>query len=83
VHVKQFAQGCYVVAHRPGANLRPSDHEADALPLSHHAFRQKNFENRLTFDEVNADYILKGLFFLTHPIYIHQLCFSFYWSVLF
>jgi len=34
VHVKQLAQGCYVVAHRPGggANPRPSDHEADALP---------------------------------------------------
>jgi len=34
---KQLAQGCYVVAHRPGVNPRPFDHEADALPLSHHA----------------------------------------------
>jgi len=35
VHVKQLAQGCYVVAHRPGGE--PSDHESGAWPLSHHA----------------------------------------------
>jgi len=42
MHVKQLAQGCYVVAHRPGSNPRPSDHEAGALPLSHHAMPSRH-----------------------------------------